>query len=219
MSRNRYCATCSALSPNDDVRHRLAVRVAKRIVTLSVKESSITNFGLVIAFLLPGFVALWGVGYAFEPVRSWFGTSADNAPTVGGFLYVTLASVVAGLTVSTVRWLAIDTLHHYTGVALPAWDFSRLQENVAAFDVLVDIHYRFYLFYANMLIAIVFTTLMRHLTASTSFLSLDQTDAVAVALALVFFAGSRDTLSKYYRRGEAILAQRPQQIGRPTRRR
>jgi len=170
------------------------------------QESSITNFGLVIAFLLPGFVALWGVGYASDVVHSWFGASPSNAPSVGGFLYVTLASVVAGLTVSTVRWLTIDTLHHRTGVPLPAWDFSRLQENIAAFDVLVEFHYRFYLFYANMVVAIVFTTAMRLLTMSSGPFSLDLTDAAAMVLALVFLAGSRDTLSKYYRRSEALMA-------------
>jgi hypothetical protein len=176
---------------------------------LSVKETSITNFGLVIAFLLPGFVALWGVGYSSELVRSWFGASPDDAPSVGGFLYVTLASIVAGLTVSTVRWLTIDTLHHWTGVARPAWDFSLLQENVAAFDVLVQFHYRYFQFYSNMLVAIVFTTAMRHLTASEGPISLDLVDAAAVILSLVFLAGSRDTLSKYYRRGEALLTRPP----------
>jgi len=178
-------------------------------VTLSVKETSITNFGLLIAFLLPGFVALWGVSYASDVVRSWLGASSDNAPTVGGFLYVTLASVVAGLTVSTVRWLAIDTLHHWTGVARPAWDFSLLQQNVAAFDVLVEFHYRYYLFYANMVVAIAFNTLMRHVAASPRPISLDWIDVAALLLSLVFLAGSRDTLQKYYRRGEALMAPRP----------
>jgi hypothetical protein len=184
----------------------LAFHAAQRTVILSVKESSITNFGLVIAFLLPGFVALWGVGYASELVRSWFGAAPADAPTVGGFLYVTLASVVAGLTVSTIRWLVIDTLHHWTGLARPTWDFSRLQENVAAFDVLVEFHYRYYLFYANMAVAIVFATLMRRLTSANGPLALDLGDAAAMILVLVFLAGSRDTLSKYYRRSEALLA-------------
>jgi hypothetical protein len=170
-----------------------------------VKESSVTNFGLLIAFLLPGFVALWGVAYISEPVRAWLGTTPDNAPTVGGFLYVTLASVAAGLAVSTVRWLVIDTLHHRTGVVLPRWDFSRLQANLAAFDLLVEFHYRFYLFYANMVVAIIFTTFMRHLVARFGPFGLDFADVAAIVLVAVFFAGSRDSLSKYYRRGESLM--------------
>src|SRR5258708_7235024 len=94
---------------------QLADCVTKRRVVVSLKEPSVTNFGLLIAFLLPGFVALWGISYVSEPVRSWFGSTPDYAPSVGGFLYVTLASIVAGLTVSTVRWIVIDTVHHVTG--------------------------------------------------------------------------------------------------------
>jgi hypothetical protein len=113
-----------------------------------IKESSLESFGLLIAYVLPGVIALLGVSYFSDPVRSWLGSSAADAPTVGGFLYVTLASIAAGLTASTVRWLIVDTLHHWTGIRQPRWDFSRLQANVGAFDVLIEIHYKFYQFYA-----------------------------------------------------------------------
>ena len=102
------------------------------ILHLPMIEVSSSNFGLLIAFPLPGFVVLWGAGYFSETVRVWLSTSGDSAPTVGGFMYVTLASVAAGVTVSTVRWAIIDTIHRWTGLPPPTWDFSRLQENVAA---------------------------------------------------------------------------------------
>src|SRR5207248_5067323 len=161
-----------------------------------MKESSVTNFGLLVAFLLPGFVALWGVSYVSEAVRQWLGASPDSAPSVGGFLYVTLASVMAGLTVSTVRWIAIDSIHHLTGIAPPAWDCSRLQENVAAFDMLNEFYYRYYQFYANMAVAILFAIVMRHLSLPTGPWSFDMTDGGALTLVLVFLAGSRDTIAK-----------------------
>ncbi len=174
----------------------------------TVKETSVTNFGLLIAFLLPGFVALWGLSYVSEPVRSWFGASPEQSPSVGGFLYVTLASIVAGLTVSTVRWIVIDTVHHCTGITRPAWDFSRLQENVAAFDMLNEFYYRYYQFYSNTAVAILFANFMRHLSAPTSFWSIDVTDGAAAALVVVFLAGSRDSIAKYYGRTGQLLAQR-----------
>ena len=64
-------------------------------------------------------------------------------------MFVTLASVAAGVTVSTVRWLVIDTIHHWTGLPQPAWDFSRFQDRVGAYNVLNDIHYKFYQSHAN----------------------------------------------------------------------
>lgn len=48
----------------------------------------------------------------------------------------------------------VDTIHHATGLRLPAWDFSlRLQ----AYQLLVEFHYRYYQFFANMLIALAFS--------------------------------------------------------------
>ena len=53
------------------------------------------------------------------------------------------------MTVSAVRWALIDTLHSLTGLPLPPLDFSRLGKNVEAFGLLIEIHYRHYLFYSN----------------------------------------------------------------------
>ena len=64
-----------------------------------MKEVSPGNFGLLIAFLLPGFIVLWGLSYFSATVRLWLAGSGQS-PTVGGFMFVTLASVAAGVTVS-----------------------------------------------------------------------------------------------------------------------
>src|SRR3989442_2481748 len=109
-----------------------------------MNEVSSHNFGHLIAFLFPGFTALWGVSYFSETIRRWLTDSGTTPPTVGGFLYITLASVAVGVTVSTVRWAVLDTIHPWTGLPSPKWDFSRLQNNVAAYTVLTDIHYNYY---------------------------------------------------------------------------
>ena len=121
-----------------------------------MNELSGKNFGLVIAYLLPGFVTLWGVSYFSPTVDSWIVTSQQGAPTVAGFLYVTLASLAAGLTISAVRWAMVDTLHHATGIDPPAWDFARLDERLKGFLALVENQYRYYQFYSNMFIAVAF---------------------------------------------------------------
>ena len=59
------------------------------------------NFGLLIAYVLPGFVSLCGMAELSPNMKSWLVTGSMTngvAPTVGGFLYLTLASVAAGLT-------------------------------------------------------------------------------------------------------------------------
>lgn len=169
-----------------------------------MQERSIDNFGLLIAYVVPGFLSLWGASYFVPTVQVWLhGTSVDS-PTVGGFLYLTIASIAAGLTASTIRWAIIDTIHHRTGVQPPTWDFSLLHNSVEAFDLLVQIHYRYYQFYGNSLVALTFAYLARRASAG-SWTPVMWLDAVFIIIAIVFVAGSRDALRKYYVRTAQVL--------------
>ena len=63
-------------------------------------------------------------------------------------MYVTVASLAAGVTVSAIRWAVFNTLHHRTGVAPPRWDFATLPEKLEAYQALIEIHYRYYQLHA-----------------------------------------------------------------------
>jgi hypothetical protein len=175
-----------------------------------MKSVSTNNFGLLIAYLLPGFTCLWGLSYVSQTVRSWLGVTPLTAPTVSGFLYVTLASVAAGLTASTLRWLVIDTIHHWTGVPSPQWDFSRLQRNVEAYNVLIEIHYRYAQFYGGEFLSLVFAYVMRRISLGFSSAAVGWTEVWFFCLAVIFFAGSRDSYRKYMLRGNMLLGQQTQ---------
>ncbi len=54
-----------------------------------MQDVSTRNFGLLIAYLLPGFTTLWGLSYVSETIRLWLGSPPTSLPTAGGFLYVT----------------------------------------------------------------------------------------------------------------------------------
>ncbi len=170
-----------------------------------MKEITNGNFGLLIAFLLPGFITLWGLSYLHETLRFWLGASPTSIPTVGGFLYITVASVAAGLTVSTIRWLAIDSLHHISGIREPNWNFSRLQKNIDGYDRLIEIHYRYYQFYANSLIALLIAYTAQRISTGYWSTPLGWNDLGFLFLVVIFFAGSRDTLKKYYLRTSQLL--------------
>ncbi len=171
-----------------------------------MKEVSSSNFGLLIAYLVPGFMVLWGMSYFSETISNWLSASGTTTPTIGGFMYVTLASVAAGVTVSTVRWVILDTLHHWTGLPQPAWDFSRLQENVSAYNVLNEIHYKYYLFHGNAGVALVFLYFARRLNQGFFTSPLGWFDAGFVVLSVILFVGSRDNLRKYLLRVNDLLA-------------
>lgn len=173
--------------------------------SVSMRDVTSSNFGLLIAYLLPGFTALWGASYFSPVLRVWLLGSDTDPPTLGGFLYVTLASLAAGLTVSTVRWMVIDSIHHATGIPRPRWDFGTFQKSIEAYGTLTENHYRYYQFYANMLISLAFAYAAR--CASVGFRSpaLGWMDAGFILLMIVLFAGSRDTFRKYHARLDQIL--------------
>ena len=163
------------------------------------------NFGPLIAYLVPGAMVL--VGFSpFSPVlRSWFGASPADAPSIGGFLCLTVASIAVGMTVSAVRWALIDTLHSLTGLPLPRLDFSRLGKNVEAYALLIEIHYRHYLFYSNVFVATAIAYAC-YRTKLGGLWPLGWPDVLFVTLEFIFLITSRDTLRKYYSRSQQLLA-------------
>jgi hypothetical protein len=170
-----------------------------------VNELNSGNFGLVISYLLPGMTVLWGFSYPSARLRDWLATTATAGPTVGGFLYVTLAAVAAGLVASTVRWMTVDAVHARTGLRRPEFNYAHLAEKIDGFDVLVRHHYEYYKFHGNMLIAVLFWSLLRHAPRGSTSWSLSAVDLLAVVLMVVLFLGSRDNLRNYYRRTQMLL--------------
>lgn len=165
-------------------------------------ELSARNFGLLIAYVIPGFVALWGLSWVSDGVLHWFQGSPAAGPSVGGALFVLLASVACGMTVNALRWASIDQLHHLTGLSHPEWDDSRLQEHLDAFDYLVQNHFRYYQFYAASIVSVLLAYACWRHSGGT-----DHSGGAEFAVSVlvgVFLAASRDSLRKYYS-GTALL--------------
>ena len=107
------------------------------------------------------------------------------------------------MTVTAIRWASVDLLHAKTGLRPPALNFARLAGNVDAFNMLIEIHYRHYQFYANMFVAtaIAFACQRSAISVGPGWL-----DSGFIALEAVFFYTSRDTLQKYYQRTRQLLS-------------
>lgn len=166
-----------------------------------MKTATTESFGLLIAYLIPGFIALWGASYFSNDVQSWMGMAERSTETIGGFLYGTVAAIGAGLTVSTVRWVLIDPIHHWTGIHPPTWDVANLHVHTTVLEILIESYYRYYQFYANSVVAMVFAASSRWLADEFSWLEF----ALSLGLSAVFLAGSRNTLRKYYEQVRSIL--------------
>jgi hypothetical protein len=109
------------------------------------------------------------------------------------------------MTVSCFRWLIIDQVHSITGLGGPVFNARALEERPAAFSLLVESHYRFYQFYSNTLIAVIWFYGIRRWFGMpwTGF----GTDVAVLILCATLFAGSRDALAKYRNRSSQLLGQ------------
>jgi len=161
-------------------------------------EGTATNkqFGLIIAYVLPGFVALAGLAPLFPTVARWL---HPVEPGFGPPLYAVLGAMALGQILSCFRWLVLDHLHFLTGVRRPHWDDSLLDARLKGFDYLVQHHYRYYEFTGNTLIALLITYVLNRLFGTLSFLGFG-TDLGMLVVIAVLFAASRDALAKYYGR-------------------
>ncbi len=160
-------------------------------------------FGLIIAYLLPGFVALVGIAPLVPTVAGWL-KPVDQGVGVGPPVYALLAAIAIGMVASCFRWLLIDRIHALTGVGPPVFNARALEARPSAFTYLVENHYRYYQFYANTLVAVVFAYAIRRLLRTSSFLTFG-TDLGVLILCAVLFAGSRDALTKYRNRSEQLV--------------
>lgn len=173
---------------------------------------STRNFGLLIAYVIPGFVCLLGAGSMSDAVWVWLVGAGAGGPSVGGVLYVGLASIGAGMTASVVRWTMLDTVHGATGLDRPDLDESRLTERLEAFDYLVEQHYRYYQFYGNTLVATAAAYAMWRSSPHSVGVAPGWAEVVLLVIGAVFAAGSRDALRKYYTGSVLLLGTMQKEI-------
>jgi hypothetical protein len=161
------------------------------------------QFGLIVAYLLPGFIALAGIAPLIPVVSSWLQPLSQGIG-IGPPLYALLAATAMGMVVSCFRWLLIDAIHSVTGITPPVLNYGALEQRLESFNFIVESHYRYYQFYANALISILFAYGVNRLLKTSSLLGFG-TDLGVFILCAVLFTGSRDALSKYRTRSSQLV--------------
>ena len=115
------------------------------------------SFGLVIAFLVPGMIGLYAGSLHVPMLQDWFAVAGRAQTTVGGFLFIIIASSGAGVFLSGVRWYFLeDWIKRAVGVSAQH-DIANRRENQTelVYQHMRQQHYDFYLFYSNTLVALV----------------------------------------------------------------
>lgn len=162
------------------------------------------NFGLIIAFILPGFTCICGFSSTNEMISGWLSAKATSDPTIGGFLYIALGSLAMGLIVSAIRWAVIDTAFHWTGVIRPQLNYKKITDNALAYQMAVEYSYRYYQFYSNMAIAGLIFAFCRQTAHGLWSVQVNLSGAV---LEVILLSAARDSLSRYYRRAALVLGE------------
>ncbi|NUK70678.1 hypothetical protein HRW23_18460 [Streptomyces lunaelactis] len=114
------------------------------------KDFTLSTFGLLIAFFLPGLVALYGLSFWVTSIEKIFATFRTAQSNVGLFLLVLMASVIISLIITPFRALLYEELICRSGRPT-ASDYKKLTEekNFDIFRSLVDETYRFHQFWGN----------------------------------------------------------------------
>lgn len=169
-----------------------------------MSDSTTRSFGLVVAYIVPGFVGLAGLTPIFPVVGTWLQPIDQSDLGFGPPIYALLGATAVGLIVSCFRWILLDQLHHWTGVRRPELNDGQLTESLAGFDYLVQSHFRYYEFCGNTLIAGLWAYGVHRVASTLPSLGLS-TDAGMAILVLVLFSASRDALKKYFKRTAALV--------------
>lgn len=210
-----------------DVRRRLATAVSfshplpragtvrRSTLRLATRMNDLIrqNFGILIAYILPGFVVVSGAAFIFPPVRALLTPTLGLADGVESTAFVALATLLAGMSVSSLRWLLVDTLHHRTGLRRPDWDDAKLQDRLPAFSVIVENHYRYYQSNANLAVAFACVYVAWRVQQPPF---APWADLAFLLIECLFLATSRDNLRKYYARTSRLLGT-PQPLERSAR--
>ena len=160
------------------------------------------NFSLIIAFVLPGFLFLFGSFLLVSYSTAELVSQLRPIRQIGGFMFFLLAATACGMILSAIRWAILDTLHVLTGLKSPALDFSKLEGKSSSFMLVVENNYRYYLFYGNSLIALLglfMVAWLEEVPLVTRWL------IMLLCLMAVLFLASRDSLKRFYSRTAQII--------------
>ena len=159
------------------------------------------SFGRTIAFVIPGMIALYALGFLEPSLHSWFGLT--QPPTIAGFLFTVLASIGVGVFVSGIRYAALDWL------LMPKVELNhgdRKDHNTeVAFQALVANHYQFYQFHTNSAVSISLLLVIWILTQNPDWLTISH--GVVTVLFIVTLSGlfAKNAINIYYKKASEIL--------------
>lgn len=161
------------------------------------------DFGLIIAYLIPGFIATYALSPYIAVLNTLVG-GPHSVPSGSAIIPLLLISLAVGNVIHAVAWATIRPLIALTGIKRPAeLDYAKLsKEDIEVYRVIVAENFRYYQFYSNTLVALLMFVPDWIATVSKSNLFIS---AGLLAVAIIVFLAARDALNRAYYRMSALL--------------
>lgn len=173
-----------------------------------MKDVTSTSFGLLIAFLLPGFVGLYALSFWCSTLRRVFDTFLTVESNVGLSIMVLLAALALGLQVTVLRWVIFECWICKKDRLVPA-DFGALgdESKLSSFRAAVDEHYRYHQFWGGMVVVIpvLCLAIMWEYWRDLTKLDVSLCLAALVAVETITALAAREAFHKYVTRARHIL--------------
>ncbi len=173
-----------------------------------MKDVTSTSFGLLIAFLLPGLVGLYGLSYWSKKLGYVFDTFLTVNSNVGLSIVVLLAALAVGLIVTAVRWIVFERWI-CKKIQLGPSDFEKLdsEEKLLVFRAIVDEHYRYHQFWGGMCIVIPVLSIgmAREYWPDLTAIRVIVSAGAVVTIELIVGIAAREAFRNYVTRAKRIL--------------
>ncbi len=119
-----------------------------------IKDVTSTTFGLIIAYLLPGLTAFYGLSFFSARVRNWFDQIFAGKASGGLILFMIFGAIVIGLQLSAVRWLVFEEiLCRHCRFDVTALSGISDAGRFAAYRLIIDEQLRYHQFWGAMSLA------------------------------------------------------------------
>lgn len=156
-----------------------------------------------IAYLCPGFLVLLGVSVYVPIVQEWLEIPAQGSIPIGGFLFVLLGSLTLGVIISGLRWATVNPVMGALGLQKPEITVAELfqrpgDEPVKILQTVNQGYYRYYQFYANILISVILTGILLAMSWRATWTEWIIASGAFAALVGILLGSAYDSLNRFY---------------------
>jgi len=162
------------------------------------------NFGLIIAYILPGTVAVYGLRYLSPRIDALWSILERGQAVLGPLILIGVSALAVGLIVSAFRVVVLERILYGTRIPKESIDYKKIAnpDSRELFGQMVENVYRYEQFYGNVLLSLLLLSILRYFVADRPIAQTRSDIAAFVAIVaslVVLFIATRNQLAEVSR--------------------